>query len=185
MSGETEVVCRCVLCLVHTILIIFHFLALTGVNFVNDVMGCGAAKGHMEFGQVGFAPYTSKPCVHKITNLSPERFWVLNVETLKQPPISQAKAMVEPHHELLKEQPNCRVYKLSLDPGESAPMNYRFFYVQVILEGGSVQETLKDVTWKEELKMGDSQWKEPKVGGEIKNIGTTTYQAYICELRQE
>lgn len=99
--------------------------------------------------------------------------------------MSQAKPLVAPHHTLVKEQPNCRIYKVSLKPGECAPADYLFFYVRVVLEAGLVQETYKNILWKEELKMGDSEWKEPRAGGEIKNIGTTVYEAYICEFLQD
>lgn len=145
-------------------------------------MGCGAETGHMDFGQVGFAPYTSKPCVHKITNLSPCLMFVVNIEILNKPPLVQSKVLNAPFHELVKEQHDCRVYKLTLKPGETTSVSYLFFCIRVILKGGQVRTTIKDVSWEENLKMGDSYWKEPCVDTTIKNIGKSVIEAYICEL---
>jgi hypothetical protein len=165
-----------------------------GIDFINDVMGCDPQKGRMEFGQVGYAPYTSQPCVHKITNLSPKQMFVVNVEVLsKKPPISQSKPFTAPFHTLVREQDNCRVYKLSLKPGETVSVSYLFFYVLVVLQSGHVRTFLKDVRgtirtdqedvfWDEDLKMGDCHWKEPCHDVRISNTGNTLFEAYICEL---
>jgi hypothetical protein len=136
----------------------------------------------MTFGQVGFAPYTSKPCVHKITNLSPSNMFVVNVEVLEQPPISQTDPLEAPSHSLVCAKENCRVYKLCLQPGESTITQYRFFYVRVVLKGGLVQNSLRDVSWNESLSMGDTQWKEPCCDLKITNMSDTVYEAYVCEL---
>lgn len=136
----------------------------------------------MEFGQVGFAPYTSKPCVHKITNLSPCLMFVVNIEILNKPPFTQGKTLNAPFHELVREQHDCRVYKLSLQPGESASISYMFFYIRIILKGGLIRTAVKDISWEEELRMGDSHWKEPCPDMKIENIGKTVFEAYLCEL---
>jgi hypothetical protein len=157
-----------------------------GVDFLNDVMFCGKQKGFMAFGQVGFAPYTSSPCVHRITNLSPTDMFVVNVEVIQKPPVSQSEAMeAGPSHALVKTQDNCRVYKLSLKPGESTIVSYRFFHVRVVLQGSLVETSLggnKEVSWEENLAMGDCHWKEPCVDMTITNLGDSVYEAYVCEL---
>ena len=156
--------------------------AFIGINFINDVMGCLPQKGHMDFGQVGFAPYTTKPCVHKISNLSPDEMFIVNVEILTRPPVFQKDPLEAPFHSLVKEQEGSRVYKLCLQPGESTLVSYRFFYVRVVLKGSLVQTTLPDnLSWSEELSIGDSEWKEPRVNMTIKNIGESAYEAYVCE----
>ena len=137
----------------------------------------------MTFGQVGFAPYTSNPCVHKISNLSPTEMFVINVEILKRPPLFQPDPLVASFHALVNEQKGCRVYKLCLQPGESALVSYHFFYVRVVLKGGIVRNELHDgLWWNEELRMGDSEWKEPREKMRITNVGNSVYEAYLCEL---
>jgi hypothetical protein len=157
-----------------------------GIDFLNDVMHCGKQNGFMAFGQVGFAPYTSSPCVHRITNLSPTHMFVVNVEVIQKPPVSQKEALeAGPSHAVVKTQDNCRVYKLSLKPGESTTVSYRFFYVRVVLQGSLVETSLgnnKVVSWEENLFMGDCHFKEPCVGMTIKNLGDSIYEAYVCEL---
>lgn len=161
-----------------------------GVDFINDVMGCAQPQvGRMEFGQLGFAPYTQKPCVHKITNLSPAPFFVVNVEVLAaRPPVTQRDPLQAEHHALVKEQSICRIYKLSLEPGQSTTVTYAFFYVRVALRGGQLIENKLTsssnktvVQWTENLPMGDSQWLEPCVDRTITNKGDSLYEAYICE----
>ena len=157
-------------------------VVLLGIDFINDVMGCGASKGHMDFGQVGFAPYTSEPCVHKITNLSPSQMFVVNVEILDKPPLTQEKPLDAPFHTLVKEQHDCRVYTLSLKPGESTSVSYLFFYIRIILKDAKIRTSMNQAVWEEATKMGDSYWKEPCADIEIKNIGSSIFEAYICEL---
>lgn len=168
----------------HTKDTIILILMEDGIDFINDVMGCDPEKGRMEFGQVGFAPYTSQPCVHKITNLSPKHFFVVNVEILKKrPSISQGEPLTAPFHTLVREQDNCRIYKLSLKPGETASVSYLFFYVLVVLRGGRIRTFLKeDIFWDEDLKMGDTHWKEPCHDVRITNTGNNLFEAHICEL---
>lgn len=168
-----------------------------GVDFINDVMGCGPPQvGRMEFGQVGFAPYSEKPCVHKITNLSPVPFFVVNIEVLAKagqgqlPMTSTESDMQLQHHTLVKEQSNCRIYKLSLEPGQSTTVTYAFFYVRVVLRGGqgihnalaAASTNKAAVQWTENLSMGDAQWLEPCVERTITNQGDSLYEAYICEF---
>ena len=156
-----------------------------GVDFINDMLGCLPQLGRMEFGQVGFGPYTSKPCVHKITNITEAPFFVVNVEVLNKPPLTQKQYLKADGHTLVKEQLNCRVYKLSLKPGESTRVTYGFFYVRVVLKGGKIKNILTEddsISWTENLKMGDSEWKEPRLDHTIKNVGKSMYEAYICEL---
>ena len=157
-----------------------------GIDFINDVMGCAPQKGRMEFGQVGFCPFTSQPCVHKITNLSPTEMFVINVEVLKtKPPLVQPKPLSGTDaecHELVKTQGNCRIYKLSLKPGQSTTVNYRFFYVRLVLRGSLLRTSLaSNVSWKEALKMGDTDWKDPCANQTLTNLGSEPYEAYICE----
>ena len=139
----------------------------------------------MEFGQVGFAPYADKPCVHKITNLTEAPFFVVNVEVLNKPPLTQSEILKADCHTLVKQQENCRIYKISLEPGQTTtPVTYGFFYVRVVLKGSLIQNTLKEdsVYWNESLEMGDSHWKEPCVDLSITNLGASVFEAYICEL---
>jgi len=164
---------------------IIILLMKKGIKFINHVMGNDPKEGCMCFKEIGFAPFTSKPCVHKITNLSDEPMFCINVEVLQKPPITQPKAMEESHHSLVMTKHNCRVYKLVLKPNESTTVSYNFFYTHVVTEGGELELCLKGVsnsaTWKDTAVVGDVAWKEPCVDMKVTNIGDTVYEAYICE----
>mmetsp|Transcript_15072 Transcript_15072/g.43773 ORF Transcript_15072/g.43773 Transcript_15072/m.43773 type:complete len:161 (-) Transcript_15072:143-625(-) len=157
-----------------------------GIDFINDVLGTGPQKGHMNFGQLGFAPFTKSPCVHKITNLSDEDMFCINVEVHDTPPLVQEAALDLPHHTLKMTQYNCRVYSLTLEPGEKVDVTYAFFYVCVIVRGGKVKVAHakgKGLSWEENHKVGESLWKDPCADMQLTNMGKETYEAYICEYR--
>ena len=157
-----------------------------GIDFVNDVLGVGPQKGHMQFGQVGFAPFTKSPCVHKITNLSDEDMFCINVEVHDTPGLVSAELLSLPNHSLLMTQYNCRVYSFKLDAGETTVVSYPFFYVRVIVKGGKIkigQKEGKGLTWEETHEVGESLWKEPCEHVAVTNTDSEPYEAYICEFR--
>ena len=106
------------------------------------------------------------------------------MEVRDRPPLTQSQALRADYHTLVKEQDNCRIYKLSLRPGGRVTVSYAFFHVRVVLRGGdAIQNTLSDsVQWKERLAMGDAEWKEPCANLTVQNLGDAVYEAYICEL---
>ena len=166
-----------------TIIII---LMKDGIDFINDVLGVGPQKGHMKFGQVGFAPFTKSPCVHKITNLSDEDMFCINVEVHDTPPLVSDKELSLSNHSLLMTQYNCRVYSFKLDTGEREVVSYPFFYVRVIVKGGKVkigQNKGEGLAWEETHEVGESLWKEPCENVAVTNTGDEPYEAYICEFR--
>ena len=165
---------------------IIVILMKDGIDFINDVLGVGPQKGHMTFGQVGFAPFTKSPCVHKITNLSDEDMFCINVEVHDTPPLVSDKELTLPNHSLLMTQYNCRVYSFKLDAGESTAVSYPFFYVRVIVKGSKIkvgQNKGEGLTWEETHEVGESLWKEPCENVTVTNTGGEPYEAYICEFR--
>lgn len=165
---------------------IIVILMKNGIDFINDVLGTGPQKGHMNFGQVGFAPFTKSPCVHRITNLSDEDMFCINVEVHSTPPLVQESALDLPHHSLLMTQHNCRVYSLKLEPGEKVTVTYAFFYVRIIVRPGKVKvahvSNGNGLAWEESHKLGETLWKDPCANIEITNNGDQLYEAYVCEF---
>ena len=165
---------------------IIVILMKDGIDFINCVLGTGPQKGHMDFGQVGFAPFTAKPCVHTITNLSDDEMFCINIEVHNTPSLVQEAALDLPRHSLLMTQYNCRVYSLKLEPGEKVTVTYSFFYVRVIVHGGKVKVAHSNgegMSWEESHKVGESLWKDPCSNIQITNVGDELYEAYICEYR--
>lgn len=169
---------------------LYFFLVEGGLQAINHIKGSDPVCDCMEFGEVRFGTHKSdKPLVHKITNKSDKMMLCIDAEVLKQPPVTAAIPLVADKHELIKTRDKCRVYKLNLDPGESVEVTYPFFYFQVILQGGVVESQIgigngvPAISWTTQSKLGDVHWKEPVSGLKLKNVGQSTYAAYIAEWR--
>ena len=107
----------------------------------------------------------------------------IDAEVLKQPPITSAIPLLADKHELVKTRDKCRVYKLSLEPGESTTVTYAFFSFTVILQPSTVERRTGPLIWKETSARGDVAWKDPIVDMTIQNVGTSTFVQYIAEWR--
>jgi putative dehydrogenase len=163
---------------------LYFFLVPGGVDVINHVQGSDPACDCMEFGEVRYGTHkTDQPLVHKITNRSLDEDMVcVDAEVLKRPPVTAAIPLVADKHELIKTRDKCRVYKLTLEAGESVTVSYPFFYLVVVLQGGEVETGIGGrMHWTESRALGDVSWKEPTMEVTKKNVGTTTYVEYIAE----
>ena len=110
----------------------------------------------------------------------------IDAEVLQKPPVTAAIPLVAPRHELIKTRDKCRVYKLSLEPGESVTVGYPFFHFTVVLRPGTVEKEQQQgghlLRWTETSERGDVAWKEPSVMESKKtNVGQETYVEFIAE----
>lgn len=168
---------------------LYFFLVESGLNVVNHVKGSDPACDCMDFGEVRYGTHRSdKPLVHKITNMSETDMFCIDAELLKSPPVTSPLPLVADHHELVKTRDRCRVYKLSLEPGQSVNVSYTFFYLGIVLKGSKVKTELssnggQSVSWEKEVKMGDEEWCSPTLNVTITNVGNTVYEQFIAEWR--
>jgi hypothetical protein len=165
---------------------LYFFLVEGVLDVVNHVQGNAPACDCMEFGEIRFGTHkTDKPLVHKITNKTNQQMLCIDAEVLKQPPITAAIPLIAENHELVKTRDKCRVYKLSLEPGEMVTVSYPFFYFTVILQPGTVERAMGGgrLVWMETSARGDVAWKEPTVDLRITNKGLSTFVQYIAEWR--
>lgn len=163
---------------------LYFFLVQGGVQVVNHVQGSDPACDCMDWGEVRFGTHkTDKPLVHKITNKSNQVMLCVDAEVLKQPPITSAIPLLTDKHELIKTRDKCRVYKLTLQPGESCTVTYAFFSFTVILDPGTVERRTGPLAWKETSARGDVAWKEPIVEMSITNVGASSFVQFIAEWR--
>ncbi len=134
---------------------------------------------------------SEKPLVHKITNKSDRPMFCIDAEVLKTPPVTSPIPLYAEHHTMIKERARCRVYKLSLMPGETATVSYPFFYLSIVLRGSRVQTTIgassagaeRSVSWVKAAAMGDEEWCAPALDIGIKNLGEGVYEQFIAEWR--
>ena len=164
---------------------LYFFLVEGGLDVVNHVQGALPACDCMDFGEVRYGTHkTDKPLVHRITNKTNKLMLCIDAEVLKQPPITAAIPLVADKHELIKTRDKCRVYKLSLEPGESVTVSYPFFHLTVVLEPGTLATKATGLSgWTEAKQRGDVAWKEPVAEHTKTNAGTSVYVEYIAEWR--
>ncbi|KAL3783372.1 hypothetical protein HJC23_013417 [Cyclotella cryptica] len=167
---------------------LYFFLVPDGLNVINHVKGSEPKCDCMEFGEVRYGTHKSdKPLVHKITNTSEVDMFCIDAEILKSPPVTNPLPLVAEHHTLIKTRDRCRVYKLSLKPGESATVSYPFFYLSVVLRGSKIKICLgKDphrISWEKDMMIGDEEWCVPTLDVTIQNVGNEIFEQFIAEWR--
>jgi len=168
---------------------LYFFLVEGGLEVVNHVQGSDPACDCMEFGEIRFGTHKQdQPLVHRSTNQTGQQMLCIDAEVLATPPITAAIPLVAQHHELVKTRDKCRVYKLSLEAGESTTVSYPFFHLIVVVsKTGLIQkETLSgrgNMQWTESSERGDVAWKEPTAETKKTNTGQSTYVEYIAEWR--
>lgn len=113
----------------------------------------------------------------------------IDAEVLKSPPVTCPFPLVAEHHTLIKTRDKCRVYKLELEPGQTANVNYAFFHLTIVLKGSSnVAVEIGNgnghsISWEKELKKGDLEWHSPSLNLKITNKGASKFVQYITEWR--
>jgi len=165
---------------------LYFFLVPNGLSVINHVKGSQPKCDCMEFGEVRYGTHRSQnPLVHKITNMSNTDMLCIDAEVLKSPPIISPIPLVAMHHLLIKVRDKCRVYRLTLEPGESVSVSYLFFHLTVVLCGGKIKTEIgsdkHSMSWESDMTIGDIEWKTPSVGLKITNTGQTVFEQYIAE----
>jgi len=163
---------------------LYFFLVDNGLDVINHVKGTEPACDCMTFGEVRFGEHVKQPLVHRITNISDREMLCIDAEVLSQPPVTSLIPLVSEKHELIKTRDKCRVYKLSLEPGESVTVSYPFFHLSVVLLPSTIsKEVAGPIRWSETSAVGDISWKEPTHEVIKMNIGQTTFVEFIAEWR--
>jgi L-threonate 2-dehydrogenase len=168
---------------------LYFFLVEGGLEVVNHVQGSKPQCDCMGFGEVRFGKHKSeKPLVHKITNMTNTTMLCIDAEVLKQPPVTAVIPLLAPYHECIKIRDSCRVYKLTLSPGENVTVSYAFFYLTVVLKPSSIKMSIGSgnspgVSWITTHSLGDVAWNQPVMDLSIANVGEDQYEVYIAEWR--
>jgi len=164
---------------------LYFFLVEGGFDFVNHVRGCDPVCDCVDFGEIRYGTHrTDKPLIHKITNRSAEKSLLcIDAEVLRKPPVTSLVPLMAEKHDLVKERDRCRVYKLTLEPGESVTATYNFFHLTVVLKAGTIAKEILagPIRWEETRQVGDVSWKEPVHEIKKTNVGETTFVEFIAE----
>jgi quercetin dioxygenase-like cupin family protein len=121
------------------------------------------------------------PYTHRLHNLGPATFEVVDVEFLHRPdhPSETAAAAVA------AENPSARLYKWVLAPGAKTPM-HTHERPYLILAVTPMQLTMTDPegrSFTHEIKAGDFHWIDTKVTHDLMNAGTTEGEIVEIELK--
>ncbi|HEY6293337.1 MAG TPA: cupin domain-containing protein [Terriglobia bacterium] len=121
------------------------------------------------------------PYTHRIRNLGPATFEVVDVEFLRRPehPSETAAAAVA------AENPSARVYEWTLAPGATTPLHtHERPYLILAVTPLQLKMTGPDgSSFTEEVKAGDFHWVDTRVAHRLENAGSAEGQIVEIEMK--
>lgn len=156
-------------------------VALTSTRLAQQELGKSEGKPGMTHPGDISAITTNGPYTHRLRNLGPATFEVVDVEFLHRPehPSPHAAAPVA------AEDPSARVYKWVLAPGAECTMHtHEGPYLILAVTPMQLKMTGSDgSTFTHEVKAGDFHWVDTKVTHTLANVGTTGGEIVEIELK--
>lgn len=144
----------------------------------------GGAEGEGKKRQAGEAwaqERNPKPYVHRVHNVGPGMMDLIDVELLHQPEGQPAQAASK----VVAENPEVRVYKWMLAPGEVSAMHtHERPYLIISATAMQLKMTAPDGrALAETVKAGDFHWIEAKVTHSLANAGTAPGELVEIEMK--
>jgi quercetin dioxygenase-like cupin family protein len=159
-------------------------VTLGGASLRIETVGSAPAEVQWKFGEVRFGKATY---VHRAMNIGTTPFHNLTIELLKSPPASQESKVKAPITRTpVLENERVRVYRLTLEPGESTTMHTHLLPgLAVAITAGEIEVTTeaKDKPDRLSLPATDVRWRAGAVTHSIKNVGKTRFEAVDIELK--
>lgn len=146
-----------------------------------ETLGRDPVEGPWKFGEVRFAKATY---VHRAMNVGTTSFHNLTIELLKAP--SSANLTKEPGREPILENERVRVFRVTLDPGQSGPMHTHTVPILAIaLTSAELEVITQGKAQPERVKRpeGNVLWRAEAVTHSIKNVGKTRYEGLDIEFK--
>ena len=150
-----------------------------------ETVGGAPAESQWKFGEVRFGKATY---IHRAMNIGATPFHNFTIEILKSPPMS--KELVNVKEQIVSapvlENDKVRVYRTSLQPGQSTTMHTHLLPgLGIAITSGEVEVITKgrDKPGRVRLPAGDLRWRNGPVTHMIKNVGKTTFEAVDIELK--
>lgn len=146
-----------------------------------ETLGRDPADAEWKFGEVRFSKATY---VHRAMNVGTSDFHNLTIELLKPPAGTALTA--EPGREPVFENDRVRVFRVTLQPGQSGPMHTHMVPVLAI---ALVQAELEITTQGNDKPervirpLGNTLFRSEKVTHSVKNVGKTTYEGVDIEFK--
>jgi len=157
-------------------------ITLAGANLRLENASGPPVEAQWKFGEVRFAKATY---THRAINIGTTPFRNLTIELLKpaneNPPVLAKQGDREP----VLENDRMRVFRLSLQPGESTPVHtHPLPGLAVAITAGELETTAEGgKPQRVELAAAEVRWRPGAVTHSIKNVGKTPFEAVDIELK--
>ena len=135
----------------------------------------------IEPGSISASTTDGTPWIHRVHNLGPGVFDVLDIEFLQRP--GQPSASLA--GSVVAENPSARIYKWILAPGVTSPMHtHNRPYLIIAVNNMPLKMTAPDgQSFSHEIQAGDFHWVDSKVTHSLTNEGATQGQIVEIELK--
>jgi quercetin dioxygenase-like cupin family protein len=146
-----------------------------------ETLGRDPVDAEWKFGEVRFSKATY---VHRAMNVGTTAFHNFTIELLKPP--AGATLIAEPGREPVLENDRVRVFRVTLQPGQSGPMHTHTVPVLAIAITPAELEITTQGNDKPERvtrPLGNVLWRGEKVTHAVKNVGKTTYEGVDIEFK--
>jgi N-acyl-D-amino-acid deacylase len=160
-------------------------VTLGGASLRIETVGAAPAEVRWNFGDVKFGKATY---VHRAMNVGTTPFHNLTIELLKSP---QERNMISTQTIPITRTPvlendRVRVYRVTLEPGESTGMHTHLLPgLAIALTAGDIMVIVRgnEEAQRFNLPLGDVRWRADWVTHSIKNVGKTRFEAVDIELK--
>jgi quercetin dioxygenase-like cupin family protein len=156
-------------------------VALTSTTLAQQELGHPEGKpGPTHPGDIS-AMTTTGPYTHRLRNLGPAPFEVIDVEFFHRP----ANPTSKPIAPVAAENPSARAYKWVLEPGAATPMHtHERPYLILAVTPMQLKMTAPDgSSMTHEIKAGDFHWVDSKVTHTLANAGSAEGEIVEIELK--
>ena len=156
-------------------------VSLGDVKLRIETLGREPVESPWKFGEVRFSKATY---IHRAMNVGTTTFHNFTIELLKPP--AGATLTREPGREPILENERVRVFRVTLEPGQSGPMHTHTVPILAIaLTPGDLEVTTKGRDKPERVSRpeGNVLWRSEAVTHSVKNVGKTRYEGVDIEFK--
>ena len=160
-------------------------ITLADANLRIETVDAATAEVQWKLGDVNFRKATY---VHRAINIGTTSFHNLTIELLEPPAgFSESSVLKETiARPPILENERVRVYRVSLEPGQSTTMHTHFLPgLGIAVTSGKIEVTTEGKTRPDRLTLpaGDVRWRAGQVTHQIKNVGRTRFEGVDLELK--
>jgi quercetin dioxygenase-like cupin family protein len=156
-------------------------VSFSDVRLHIETLGRDPVEGPWKFGEVRF---TKATYIHRAMNVGTTTFHNFTIELLKAP--GGANLTKEAGREPVLENERVRVFRVTLEPGQSTPMHtHEVPLLAVALTAGDLEFTTKGKEKPDRVSrpLGDITWRPGAVTHAVKNVGKTRYEGLDIEFK--